>query len=155
MTQAGRFPAEVNTMSMQTYFTTRRNAARHALAAGPSSLRLETCPPSLRQAPESLLSRVWFWLAAPAPLQSTGPVSGLPAVRADFRATLFDLPPDGAAELMRRIELTRSLRELWHLRPDVYRLVALAHSQTEAETRLARLNRHFPTRAPRSGFAPL
>jgi len=29
------------------------------------------------------------------------------------------------------------------------------HSQHEAERRLARLNRHFPTRSPRSGFAPL
>lgn len=142
-------------MRTQTTFTTRRAPAHHALAEGPSSLRLETCPPSLRQAPESLLSRLWFWLAAPAPMQSTGPVSRLPAVRADFRAALFDLPPDGAAELMRRIELTRSLRELWHLRTDVYRLVALAHSQAEAEVRLARLNQHFPTRAPRSGFAPL
>jgi len=37
----------------------------------------------------------------------------------------------------------------------VYRLVAIAHSQSEAEARLALLARHFPTRSPRSQLAPL
>ena len=46
-------------------------------------------------------------------------------------------------------------RELWHLRADVYRLVAVHHNQAEAEARLNRLNRHFPTRAPRSALAPI
>jgi hypothetical protein len=31
----------------------------------------------------------------------------------------------------------------------------VAHSQHQAELRLGQLNRHFPTRAPRSGFVPL
>jgi hypothetical protein len=53
------------------------------------------------------------------------------------------------------VDSARSLRELWHLRSEVYRLVALQTSQSEAERRLADLNHHFPTRAPRSGFAPL
>ncbi len=38
---------------------------------------------------------------------------------------------------------------------DVDRLVAVEHSQAEAEARVASLNRHFPTRSPRSGFMPL
>ena len=39
--------------------------------------------------------------------------------------------------------------------PEVFKLVALHFSQAEAQCRLDRLNRHFPTRSPRSGFAPL
>jgi hypothetical protein len=141
-------------MSTPTLLNARWNRPSRA-AEGPSSLRQEVPPPTLRQAPDSLLARLWFWLAAPEPQNAGLPVSRLPGVRADFRAQLLDLPPDSAADLMRRIELTHSLRELWHLRADVYRVVAIAHSQAEAERRLAELNRHFPTRAPRSAFAPL
>ena len=54
-----------------------------------------------------------------------------------------------------RVQQAHSLRELWHLRSDVYNTVALAHSQGEAEARLLLINQHFPTRAPRSQFAPL
>ena len=155
MTQAGRYPAEVKHMSTPTLHTARWNPTSRHSADGPSSLRHEVRPPALRQAPDSWLGRLWFWLAAPEPQQASLPVSRLPGVRADFRAALLDLPPDSAADLMRRVELARSLRELWHLRADVYRVVALARSQTEAERRLSGLNHHFPTRAPRSGFAPL
>ena len=42
-----------------------------------------------------------------------------------------------------RVRIARSLRDLWHLRPEVFRLVALRHSQAEAHQRLDRLNRHF------------
>jgi hypothetical protein len=31
----------------------------------------------------------------------------------------------------------------------------MQHSEAEAASRLVRLNRHFPTRAPGSGFMPL
>ena len=62
--------------------------------------------------------------------------------------------PD-AGDLVHRVEQARSLREFWHLRADVFHLVALQHSQAEAEHRMADLNRHFPTRSPRSAFAPL
>jgi len=54
-----------------------------------------------------------------------------------------------------RINATHSLRELWHLRAEIYRLVGVAHRQSEADTRVALLNRHFPTRAPRSQFGGL
>jgi hypothetical protein len=62
---------------------------------------------------------------------------------------------DRAIELRGLIRGARSLRELWHLRAEVYNAVAVQTSQLDAETRLARLNKHFPTRAPRSGFAAL
>jgi hypothetical protein len=83
------------------------------------------------------------------------PLSRLPAVRADFLQCLHDVPAHAAAPLAQRIDAARSLRDLWHLRTEVYRIVSLAHSQGEAERRVAGLNPHFPTRAPRSGFAPL
>lgn len=117
--------------------------------------RGEVCPPSLRQAPCAPLARLWFWLTAPGPLEASPPSDRLPPVRQDFVDTLGDVAPDAASDLLQRIGRTRSLRELWHLRTEVYRVVALEHSQFEAERRVARLNRHFPTRSPRSGFAPL
>ena len=51
--------------------------------------------------------------------------------------------------------VAKSMRELWHLRAEVFALVSLELSQLEADRRLAALNRHFPTRAPRSGFVGL
>ena len=117
--------------------------------------RAEVCPPSLRPAPRSAWNRLWFWLRAPGPLQSSPSPNRLPPVRQDFVDTLADLPADTTAALRLRIDQTRTLRELWHLRTELYTVVALNHSQHEAERRLAQLNRHFPTRAPRSGFVPL
>lgn len=122
---------------------------------GPSSLRHAVRPPSLRQAPDAFWRRAWFWLAAPAPHDAAPPPGRLPAIREDFLTALRDLGGDDGAGVRLRIEQSRSLRELWHLRAEVYRAVAVQHSQSEAECRLAALNRHFPTRAPRSGFMPL
>jgi len=121
----------------------------------PSSFRVEVRPPSLRHAPASLWQRLLCWLMAPTAETSAPPLNRLPGVRADFVKCLVDLPSTDAKSLIDRIGLARSLRELWHLRAEVYRLVGICHSQFEAEQRVARLNRHFPTRAPRSAFTPL
>jgi len=120
-----------------------------------SSLRVEVRPPSLCHAPDSVWQRLMFWLLAPAPFQAAPPLSRLPAVRAEFIETIADIHTLDAKLLKDRIGFTPSLRELWHLRPEVYRVVAVAKSQSEAEERVAELNRHFPTRSPKSGFAPL
>ena len=117
--------------------------------------REEVCPPSLRQAPRSAWNRIWFWLLGPGQAQSSPAPDRLPPVRRDFLDTLGDIALPAAGALADRIGQARSLRDLWHLRADVFGLVARYHSQHEAEQRLARLNRHFPTRAPRSGFVPL
>jgi hypothetical protein len=117
--------------------------------------REEVCPPSLRQAPRSAWNRLWFRLLAPGQAQSSPPPDRLPPVRRDFLDTLGDIALPAAGALADRIGQAHSLRDLWHLRADVYGVVARFHSQHEAELRLARLNRHFPTRAPRSGFVPL
>lgn len=154
MTQAGTEPAEVTPMSPNASLSRRWIQSTRTLD-GASSLRLEVQPPSLRQAPESRWLRLWFWLAAPAPADASPPVSRLPGIRDDFLAALADMGSDETAELRQRVSRSHSLRELWHLRAEVYRLVAVHHSQAEAEHRLADLNRHFPTRSPRSGFMPL
>ena len=154
MTQAGTVPAEVTPMSPNALLLRRWTQSTRTLD-GTSSLRFEVQPPSLRQAPESLWLRLWFWLAAPAPANASPPVSRLPAIREDFLAAMADMGGDETAALRQRVARSHSLRELWHLRAEVYRLVAVHHSQAEAEHRLANLNRHFPTRAPRSGFMPL
>ena len=120
-----------------------------------SSLRVEVCPPSLRQAPASTWQRAMFWLLAPAPQDTSPAPNRLPGVRSDFNALLADIDNDDARALRQRIADARSLRELWHLRAEAYRVIGLTHSQSVAEERLARMNRHFPTRAPRSQFAPL
>jgi hypothetical protein len=117
--------------------------------------RAEVCPPSLRQAPRSAWNRLWFWLLASGPLQASPALNRLPPVRQDFLDSLDGIGGETASALSSRIGQTRSLRDLWHLRAELYKVVALSHSQHEAERRLARLNRHFPTRAPRSGFVPL
>lgn len=96
-----------------------------------------------------------FWLLAPSPQDAAPAPSRLPAVRMDFMATLADIDSDDADILRGRIRGTHTLRELWHLRAEIYRVVGVAHRQSEAETRLALLNCHFPTRAPRSQFVVL
>lgn len=76
-------------------------------------------------------------------------------VRAEFIQALSGVRTPQAGLLEQRIGIARSLHELWHLRPEVFKLVALHFSQCEAQRRLDQLNRHFPTRAPRSGFGAL
>lgn len=124
---------------------------RHSTLSTPSAFRVEVRPPSLRHAPATLGQRLMFWLMAPAPQDAAPPINRLPRVKQDFHACLDDVDPAAAAGLRTAIEQARSLRELWHLRADLYSLVGRAHSEAVAEQRLARLNRHFPTRAPRPG----
>lgn len=142
------------TSTMRSPFLPNRWGRRSTLL-DPSSFRVEVCPPSLRQAPASAWQRLLFWMMAPAPHDAAPPTNRLPGVRKEFHAVLADIDSHEAQQLRYRIEQARSLRELWHLRAETYRVVGVAHSQAEAEERLARLNPHFPTRAPRSQWAPL
>lgn len=99
--------------------------------------------------------RLWCWLMAPGPLHASPSRDRLPPVRNDFLSSLIDVESPAASTLNNRITQAQSLRDLWHLRTELYRVVSLSHSQYEAERRVSSLNRHFPTRAPRSGFVPL
>ena len=123
-------------------------------SAPTTRLRAEVRPPSLCHRPDSPWQRLLFWLVAPAPRDAAPPLKRLPAVRREFLQTLSDIASAEAGALGGRIDGSRSLRELWHLRTEVYRVIAVARSQAEAELRLATLNRHFPSRGPRLAFAP-
>lgn len=120
----------------------------------PSAFRVEVRPPSLRHAPASLGQRLLFWLLAPAPQDAAPPINRLPAVKQEFHACLADVRLGSAMALRGSIDGARSLRELWHLRAEMYNTIGRAHSEQEADRRLDRLNRHFPTRAPRTAAPP-
>lgn len=116
--------------------------------------RVATCPP---RAAGSTLEALWRWLDAgwtQSPISRVARKS-LRRVGPEFIDSVADIPGPRCAELQRRIRSAQSLHDLWHLRSDIFALVSHEHDQAQAQERLARLNRHFPTRASRSGFAPL
>lgn len=117
-----------------------------------TSSRIEVCPPSGTDKP---WTRLQSWLLGDVSTTTADDAERLAAVRLDFATSIDDVDPLRAGGVLMRINTARSLRELWHLRTAVYGVISIEHSQSEAEARLARLNRHFPTRSPRSGFAPL
>jgi hypothetical protein len=79
----------------------------------------------------------------------------LTEARIEFLAMLSDLKGAPVLVLRDRIRHARSLTELWHLRTDLFSVVAVQRDQAEAQDRLDWLNRYFPTRSPRSGFGGL
>jgi hypothetical protein len=117
----------------------------------PATLRLNVCPPDVVARRESLWTATLRWLgggdAAAAPALRTP----LEHARSEFVAALDGLPGPGDGGLLERAQHARSLRELWHLRSELYTLIARRASQLEADTRLARVNQHFPSRAQRTG----
>ena len=127
---------------------------RSSTLSASSAFRVEVRPPSLRHAPESVWQRVMFWLLAPAPQEAAPPLNRLPVVRAEFLATLADVGSAEVDALRDRITGANSLRDLWHLRSEVFSTLGVALTQRQAEERLSKLNRHFPTRAPRTQFSP-
>jgi hypothetical protein len=140
---------------------------RHRASRQSAPRRTEIIPPALLQGAGALVPgwrvglREWLstgWHAPSRDPACAAPHAGskrLQSIRDEFLDALHDVRTQQAGMLQERIRIARSLRELWHLRPEVFGLVALRYSQAEAQLRLDRLNRHFPTRAPRSGFAPL
>jgi hypothetical protein len=124
-------------------------------ATPPSTIRIDVCPPDVCPPRDSLWVSLLRWLvgndAEVAPVLRTP----LDRARAEFVAALEGLVQAAGAEttdLMSRVRHARSLRELWHLRSELYTLIARRTSQPEADTRLARVNQHFPKRAQRSAI---
>ena len=119
------------------------------------------CPPKPRHPLRSGQWREWLTgipdthfraesRAAPARADSR-----LAKVRCEFIDTLDDIPGRVADDAIAQIYAAASMHDLWHLRLDVFNLVSRHHDQAEADHRLSQLNRHFPTRSPRSGFGAL
>lgn len=129
--------------------------ARRSTLGPAAHTQLGVSPPSLRQAPDSVWQRIVFWLMAPAPGEAAPPSNRVPGIRVEFMRAVADIDGQEADRLRTRVALARSLRDLWHLRPEVYRIIGLGASEREAERRLMLLNRHFPRRAPRSQFGTL
>jgi len=95
---------------------------RRSTLATTSSLRTEVCPPALRHEPRTAGSRrcSGCWRRRRGRLSRTRPPA---PVRDEFIALLADIDGDDALRLRRRVTQTRSLRELWHLRADTYRVI--------------------------------
>jgi hypothetical protein len=83
------------------------------------------------------IARAFGWL----PARRTD--ADLQAAREAFTACLADLPPLDSQALCQLLGHARSLGELWHLRPEVYRHLALHHTEAEAACRLGRLDHWF------------
>ena len=109
--------------------------------------RTSISPPAVWGEAEPVWKMLWGWLrSSDAPAQRRLHV--LDQARRDFADALADIPAADACDLRRRGESARSLRELWHLRAELYSVVARHRSQSEADRRLRLVNRHFPTAAP-------
>jgi hypothetical protein len=77
----------------------------------------------------------------PAPIAASAAILNTAADA--FTTSVVDLAPADRRALYQLLGHARSLAELWHLRPEVYRALSLQHSQAEAERRLAGLNHYF------------
>lgn len=116
-----------------------------------SSFRKEVKPPSLfaRSEPQwrRWLATAWHWLWDAQDLEDHPRVlQGLSQVRTEFLSVVWDLQSYAASNTRESINQARSLRELWHLRADVFSVIAVHRGQAEAYRRLESLNRHFPVR---------
>lgn len=123
---------------------------RRRTAAAVTSWRMEIQPPASTQVEEAEVEPVSesIWPILRQRLgPSDRPASPLEHARRDFCAAMRDLHGDAVQDLRLRAGYSPSLRELWHLRSALYQLIAFHLDQAEADRRLARVNRHFPTRA--------
>ena len=138
--------AEIQTMS-----TALLHRLLHRKPAAPTTLRMNVCPPDVCPKSDSLWSATLRWLVG-------GDTEAVPALRtplekarSEFVAAMAGLIEDDPNALLKRAQHARSLRELWHLRSELYTMIARRVSQKEADRRLSRVNQYFPTRAQRTG----
>lgn len=121
------------------------------------------CPPKARHPLRVGQWREWLTGIPDTRFPADSPASALPtrsdarltSVRNEFIDALGDIPGHAADDAIAQIYAAASMHDLWHLRLDVFNLVSFHHDQAEADHRLSQLNRHFPTRSPRSGFGAL
>jgi hypothetical protein len=96
------------------------------------------------------LSGFWRWLWDMDELPRTlAPATGLRKVKSEFHAAMWDLQSLRANQVRDQVETARSLRELWHLRADVFKVISVHRGQIEAQLRLDALDAHFPLRSSR------
>jgi len=113
------------------------------------SLRMDVRPPDASSGRDSLLSSTLRWISGSEPELPARLRTPLERARAEFLWAMEDLLDLDSSDLLCRAQHARSLRELWHLRSELYTLIARRISQGVANERLARVNQHFPRRAAR------
>jgi hypothetical protein len=117
-----------------------------------SERRTQVAPPDLfASSPSTLRNWVrqawsWLWDLEELP-RRVAPTTGLNQARNEFHSAIWDLQSLKANQLREQVSNARSLRELWHLRADVFKLISMHRGQTEAQLRLDVLNSHFPVRS--------
>jgi hypothetical protein len=131
----------------------------HGDWATTSTLRKEVRPPALfaRSQPQwrRWMATAWNWLWDDADLEDHPRVlQGLNQVKTEFMSVVWDLQSYKATHTREAITHARSLRELWHLRADLFSVIAVHRGQAEAARRLDSLNRHFPVRVTATTPAP-
>jgi len=114
--------------------------------------RAELAPPSLfsRSSPlwKAWAVGFWTWLWDMDELPpSSAPATGLRKLKSEFNSSMWDLQSMRANQVRAMIEQARSLREMWHLRADVFRVISVHRGQIEAQLRLEALDGHFPVRS--------
>jgi hypothetical protein len=122
--------------------------------SGGAGRRAEVAPPSLfsrnRPAWKRVVIDFWCWLWDIDELpRRPATTSGLGKVKAEFNAALWDLQSLHANEVRDHVEHARSLRELWHLRAQVFKVISVHRGQIEAQLRLDGLDAHFPVKSSR------
>jgi hypothetical protein len=133
-----------------------------AVLRQPIDSGIQVCPPPERRQAGCVRNGLQAWInstppprapAAAAERHDTHDADGandtLAAARRDFIDTLADIRTQQAGDLLRRIRLARSLRELWFLRTEVFNLVAHHRDQAEANHRMGMLGTHFPRQVAR------
>jgi hypothetical protein len=135
----------------------RRLLSRQSPSGKPKRLRMTVEPPSRwADSDTPFWSVLWQWIWTGQVELSSPPVAPpvLQQAREDFCAALSDLHGDAVADLRERVRFAQSLRELWHLRAELFSLISYHLNQASAQERLARVNRHFPAQAKPVGTSP-
>ncbi len=128
-------------------------------AAPVSERRTRVAPPDLfMRSPSgwrSWLTQAWSWLWDMEEVpRKPAPTTGMVQARTEFHSAIWDLQSLRANHLRDQIANARSLRELWHLRADVFKLISMHRGQAEAQQRLDALDNHFPVRSSARAVSP-
>lgn len=153
---AGKVKRKIHAMFKRLFSSSFSAVLRHPVDSG-----IQVCLALARQSKarpaqglgDSTASSLPPRLGALPGRESFVPVDGgepLALAQRDFIEALSDIRTQQAGDLVRRIRLARSLRELWFLRSEVFNLVAHHRDQGEANHRMAALGAYFPRQATRS-----
>jgi hypothetical protein len=121
--------------------------------------RAEVAPPSMFARSRPLWRAwatgfwCWLWDMDDAP-RTPAPITGLRKIKSEFNSAMWDLQSMRANHIRSMVEQARSLRELWHLRADVFRVISVHRGQIEAQLRLDALDSHFPVRSSTRSAEP-